>query len=208
MTPFHAVENVIESGAVAGALHSAGAGHALACVRDERVGDVAGREALLDQELGPARKTKSSEVLRAGRQPAEGLALVALVDGAIVGSVRLWHVRAGDREALLLGPLAVDARFRSIGLGSALMRESIARAREAGHGAILLVGDASYYGRFGFSETVAMELDMPGPVDRERFLGLELEAGWLAGQTGTLLATGDFAGLDCCSVQEVFSEAA
>ena len=40
--------------------------------------------------------------------PAEGLALVAVERGRVIGTVRLWHVRAGGQAALLLGPLAVD----------------------------------------------------------------------------------------------------
>ena len=85
-------------------------------------------------------------------RPADGLALVAVERGRIVGTIRLWHVTAGPgRAALLLGPLAVHPDCRNRGIGTTLMRRAIARARLAGHGAVLLVGDASYYGRFGFS---------------------------------------------------------
>ena len=38
-----------------------------------------------------------------------------------------------------------------LGLGGRLMREALRRARELGHSAVLLVGDAPYYERFGFS---------------------------------------------------------
>jgi predicted N-acetyltransferase YhbS len=156
-------------------------------VREERSGDRAAREALLDAAMGAARVLKTSERLREGRTPARGLALVATVDGQIVGTVRLWHVcDAAGQPALLLGPLAVSQDHRELGIGGMLMREAIARAAARGHRAILLVGDAPYYERFGFSAAVTQALDMPGPVDRNRLLGLELQPGALNSAQGYL----------------------
>ncbi|HEV2570182.1 MAG TPA: N-acetyltransferase [Beijerinckiaceae bacterium] len=158
-------------------------------IREERAADLDAREALLDAAMGLGRRLKSSERLREGQAPARGLALIATVDREIVGSVCLWHVRdAEGRPALLLGPLAVKAKDRALGIGGMLMREAIARAAARGHGAILLVGDEAYYQRFGFSAALTGALDMPGPVDRARFLGLELKPGTLAGARGCLLA--------------------
>jgi len=160
-------------------------------IREEAFRDVAAREALLDAAYGDSRFTKASERLRDGRLPADGLALVAVERGRIVGTVRLWHVTAGPgRPALLLGPLAVDPACRNRGIGSALVRRAIARARLAGHRAILLIGDAPYYGRFGFAAESAGELWMPGRFERDRLLALELKAGALAGARGLIAATG------------------
>ncbi len=69
------------------------------------------------------------------------------------------------------------------------MRAALRRARILGHGAVLLMGDAPYYARFGFSPALAEGLFMPGPFERERFLGLELRQGALAGARGILRAT-------------------
>lgn len=159
-------------------------------IRDEIAADVPAREALLDRCLGERRTAKSSERLREGRLPAEGLALTAERDGVVVATVRLWHVEAGGKAALLLGPLAVAPELQGEGLGRAMMREAIWRAACRGHGAVLLVGDAAYYERFGFSGDLTRDLAMPGPVERERFLGLELRDGALAGASGVLVATG------------------
>lgn len=159
----------------------------------ESAGDVPAREALLDRAMGPGRRRKSSEKLRRGRRPAEGLAFVARDEsGAIVGTVRLWNVSLGEggSEALLLGPLAVDPSLKNAGLGSALMRQAIGEAARLGHRAILLVGDAPYYARFGFSADKTGQLSMPGPYERHRFLALELAEGALDGARGTLLPTG------------------
>jgi predicted N-acetyltransferase YhbS len=159
-------------------------------IRDEVAADVPAREALLDRCLGERRTAKSSERLREGRLPAEGLALTAERDGVVVATVRLWHVEAGGKAALLLGPLAVSPEVQGEGLGRAMMREAIWRAACRGHSAVLLVGDAAYYERFGFSDDLTRDLAMPGPVERERFLGLELRDGALAGAAGVLVATG------------------
>lgn len=162
-------------------------------IAQEGAFDAAAREALLDRVMGPGRKRKSSEKIRRGRLPAEGLAFVAR-DGEqrLIGTVRLWNVRIGAEgvPALLLGPLAVEAAFAGQGVGAALMREAIAEAARLEHRAILLVGDAPYYARFGFSALKTGCLAMPGPYERERFLALELVEGALDGATGTLKASG------------------
>ena len=111
-------------------------------------------------------------------------------DGATVGTVRLWHVDAGGVAALMLGPLAVAASARRLGVGARLMEEAIARARALGHDAIVLVGDAPYYARFGFERRHTLGLHMPGPVEAARFLGLELTDGALAAASGLVRPTG------------------
>lgn len=163
----------------------------------EATADIAEREALLDRVMGEGRKRKSSEKLRRKRLPAEGLALIARDDnGVMVGTVRLWHISAGKTAggqavpALLLGPLAVETSLAGRGVGSALMRQAIATAQQLGHQAILLVGDPDYYTRFGFAGGKTDALAMPGPVERHRFLALELQPGYLTGARGLLIATG------------------
>jgi predicted N-acetyltransferase YhbS len=157
----------------------------------ERPGEAAAREDLLDRVMGRERLFKPSERLRRGRRPADGLALVARTDdGSLVGTVRLWHVTAGDAPALLLGPLAVDTGVQSEGVGSSLMRLAIARAGAIGHTGIILVGDPEYYERFGFSAETTGGLVMPAPVERRRFLGLELEPRSLRQAPGMIVAAG------------------
>ncbi|RUV36317.1 N-acetyltransferase [Mesorhizobium sp. M7A.F.Ca.MR.148.00.0.0] len=169
-------------------------GHAPAIVMvAEIAADVAAREALLDRAMGPKRRKKSSEKLRRGRRPSEGLAFVARdASGGVAGTVRLWDVRLGEggAAALLLGPLAVDPSLKNAGIGSALMRHAIAEAARLGHAAILLVGDAPYYARFGFSAEKTGSFAMPGPYERHRLLALELVEGALGGVHGTLKAAG------------------
>lgn len=160
-------------------------------VREEKFADGNAREALLDEAYGVVRFGKASQRLRDGRLPADGLSLIAADHGRCVGTVRLWNVSAGPTAAaLLLGPLAVHPRYRNRGIGTRLMQRAIARARLAGHGAIVLVGDAPYYGRFGFSDAKTGGLWMPGAFEPQRLLALELKPGALNGARGLIEATG------------------
>jgi len=165
---------------------------AMFVIRQEMAGDVSAREALLDRCFGPQRFMKSSERLREGRLPAPGLAFsVEDCHGSLVGTMRLWQIAVGGGcDALLLGPVAVDPDLQGKGLGTRMMRAATIGASIAGHDAILLVGDAPYYARFGFNAALTRRLHMPGPVERERFLGLELRPGSLRKARGIVMATG------------------
>ncbi|EAU43291.1 hypothetical protein FP2506_10616 [Fulvimarina pelagi HTCC2506] len=157
---------------------------------------VPARETLLDRAMGPGRTRKSSEAIRRNRRPAEGLAFSATApDGALLGTLRLWHIAAGQCDgeavsALLLGPLAVEPTAQGLGVGGALVRHAVATAKVAGHGAIVLVGDPEYYARFGFSAAQTTGLAMPGPFEPRRLLALELIANTLRGAAGLIRPTG------------------
>src|SRR6266404_1158117 len=159
-------------------------------VRSERASDVVAREALLDASFGDNRHLRTCQRLRDGQAPAGGLALSAVSQGRPVGTVRLWHVSAGGVPALVLGPLAVDPPFRKLGIGRALVQRALAAAKARGHGAVLLLGDVSYYARFGFSALKTGELRLPGPFEPDRLLGLELREGALDGAWGMIVPTG------------------
>jgi predicted N-acetyltransferase YhbS len=90
----------------------------------------------------------------------------------------------------VLGPLAVDASCRELGIGAALMNHALAAAKARGHGAVILLGDAPYYARFGFAPLKTGELSLPGPFERDRLLGLELREGALDGAWGMIAASG------------------
>jgi predicted N-acetyltransferase YhbS len=163
-------------------------------IRAERDQDVVAREALLDACFGANRLTRTCQRLRDRRAPAEGLALSAVRQAGqarLVGTLRLWHVSAGGVAALVLGPLAVDPDCRDLGIGAELMNHALAAAKARGHGAVILLGDAPYYDRFGFSALKTGALSLPGPFERDRLLALELRAGALDGAAGMIAASGD-----------------
>ncbi|HYG89758.1 MAG TPA: N-acetyltransferase [Azospirillum sp.] len=147
-------------------------------------------ETLLDTAFGPDRQKKTAYRLRDGVAPIPELCLVALGhddlgNERLKGTIRYWPVSIGGMTpALLLGPIAVDPALQGSGLGSKLIRMTLNKAAAAGHRAVLLVGDAPYYERFGFTRALTQNLQFPGPVDLDRFLGLELVPGALDGVSG------------------------
>ncbi|HGG04757.1 MAG TPA: N-acetyltransferase [Aliiroseovarius sp.] len=132
-------------------------------------------EALYDLCFAPGREALSSYRLRDGVAPVAKLSLVARdADGILGGAIRYWPVCVGGADCLLLGPVAVHPTRQGEGLGGVLIRDSLALAKSgpAAWSRVLLVGDASYYGRFGFKKRA--DIKMPPPTNPDRVLGLSL----------------------------------
>ena len=140
-------------------------------------------EALYDLSFAPGRSALSSYRLRDEVDPISELCLVARDnDGILAGAVRNWPVRIKEHSALLLGPIAVHPTRQGEGLASLLMWRCLELAQSLGWDRMMLVGDAPYYGRFGFERLDGIE--MPPPTNPERLLGLELSDGAWAGVQG------------------------
>jgi len=148
-------------------------------IRPEQPEDAPLVEELVAKSFGPGRFAKSAYRLREGVDPDAKLSFVAIEDGILRGSVRFWPVFVGKEPALLLGPLAVQSDQRGRGIGIGLMQHGIDEARALGHRAIILVGDAPYYARVGFTPIPPGRIKFPGPVDKARILGLALVEGAL-----------------------------
>ncbi len=151
----------------------------------ERPVDAPAIEALLDLCFGADRRAKRSYVYREGLESIPGLGLVALdASSRLVGTVRYWPIDVVKgrkrRSALLLGPIAVEPDLKGRGVGRALMRQSLALARQAGHELVLLVGDISYYGQFGFQSAAAHGFSMPREQPH-RLQAIELSPGGFDG---------------------------
>lgn len=135
-------------------------------------------EALYDLCFAPGREALSSYRLRDGVDRVAELSLIARDEGGILaGAIRFWPVRVAEVPALLLGPVAVHPTRQGEGLGGFLIRESLAVARELGWQRVILVGDAPYYSRFGFS--LLDHVTMPPPTNPARVLGYSLsDSAW------------------------------
>lgn len=153
-------------------------------IRSEQPVDSDAIERLHERAFGPGRFARTASRLREGAPHLLDLSFTALVGTLLVGSVRMTPIRAGEERALMLGPLTVEPAFESRGIGAALMRRSLDAARDKGHTLVLLVGDEPYYRRFGFKRIPPRHLELPGPVNPDRFLVLELAEGSLARAKG------------------------
>ncbi len=135
-------------------------------------------EALYDTCFAPGRELLSSYRLRDGVPSVGGLSHVARdADGILAGAIRYWPVRIGGAQALLLGPVAVHPTRQGEGLGGLLIETSLEKAVPLGWHRVMLVGDAPYYERFGF--TLLTDVVMPPPTNPARVLGRDLvEGAW------------------------------
>jgi predicted N-acetyltransferase YhbS len=157
-------------------------------IRHEAHTDAAAIDKLHERAFGPGRYAKTAYRLREGVAPIASLSFVALVGTLVVGSIRLTPITIGITPALLLGPLAVEQAFSSIGIGMNLIQRAVETAKAEGHKLILLVGDEPYYSRAGFVVMPQGRAEMPGPVDPKRLLALELEPDVLAHVAGRVSA--------------------
>ncbi|MEL7258340.1 MAG: N-acetyltransferase [Pseudomonadota bacterium] len=140
-------------------------------------------EALYDLCFAPGREALSSYRLREGVAAVPELCLVARdAEGILAGAIRVWPVRIGTSEAILVGPIAVHPTRQGEGLGGYLIREVLEKARATGWARAMLVGDAPYYGRFGFDRLDGVK--MPPPTNPDRVLGAALTRGAWSGIKG------------------------
>jgi predicted N-acetyltransferase YhbS len=135
-------------------------------------------EALLDLCFSPGRTALSSYRLRDEADPVDALCLVlrdGKAEGTLAAAIRYWPVCVGQDDCLLLGPVAVHPTRQGEGLGEYLIKQSLTLAKALGWERVLLVGDQSYYKRFGFQKL--NHIYMPPPTNPDRVLGFELQSG-------------------------------
>jgi len=146
-------------------------------------------EALYDLTFAPGRSALSSYRLRDDVAPLADLCLTARdAQGIIAGAVRNWPVRIGDTAAVLLGPIAVHPTRQGEGIAAILMGACLDRAAR-NWDRIMLVGDAPYYRRFGFTRLTGVI--MPPPTNPDRVLGFALRGGAWDGVAGHVRSWND-----------------
>lgn len=127
--------------------------------------------------FGPGRFTRTAYRVREGATSPSPISLVIETDNALVASIRLTPIQVGTRQsAMMLGPIAVHPKWANRGFGTQLVSSCIDRARDANATLILLVGDLSFFERFGFKSVPPGDVKLPGPFDPKRLLALDLKA--------------------------------
>jgi len=152
----------------------------------ERLADAPIVDAFIDAIFGPGRFVKTAERLREGNTPIPGLSFVCWRGHDLIGCVRQWPILIGGEPVVFLGPFGVEPGQRSLGLGAKLIARAVEAAQAAGHGAILLVGDAPYFEPLGFEVVPAGRISLPGPVDPRRVLWRALKPGGVDGLNGAV----------------------
>ena len=142
-------------------------------------------EALLDRAFGKDRHGRTAYRIRTGMEPLDALSFAALdEDEMLVGTIQCWPIaliepkKDGESRAIplvMVGPVAVVPERQGEGFGLALMAAMLdAEKRMAAQGAPplaqVLIGDADYDGRWGFSAAATGGWRCPGPYEPERLL--------------------------------------
>jgi predicted N-acetyltransferase YhbS len=150
-------------------------------IRPAEPQDSADIRALHARAFGPGRFARTAYRLREGTAQLSPFCRVCRIDGQLAAAVRLTPILIGGKDgALLLGPLAVDPAFANQGHGRGLVATALEAARDAGIALVVLVGDEPYYARLGFKPVPHGQITLPGPVDPDRLLAVELAPGALA----------------------------
>ena len=144
------------------------------------------------------RPDEADLVDRLREEVASYFALVALLDGEIVGHIAFTPVALDPPKPQLnargLAPMAVLPAYQRTGIGTALVREGLAACRRSGADVVVVLGHPAYYPRFGFEPAAAFDLASEYDAPPEAFMVLELVPGALEGVEGTVQYHAAFGG--------------
>lgn len=149
-------------------------------------------EDILDVAFGPDRFGRTAYRIRAGMDAVSALSFALVEEGALIGTIQCWPVahRSADGFAtplVMVGPVAVRPADQRGGHGRILMARMLDTAQTDADGALMMIGDPEYYGRFfGFNADATGAWDLPGPFEPRRLLaravnghGLPTDAGMI-----------------------------
>lgn len=156
-------------------------------IRRESPNDVAG---IRHVNLGAFETDLEANIVDALRAQASPLvSLVAVSDDVIVGHILFSPVTLSSQPGLPimgLAPMAVVSQRQRQGIGSDLVRAGIEGCRAAGCVAVVVLGHAEYYPRFGFTPASRFGLVSEYDVPEDVFMAMELTPGALRGNGGTI----------------------
>ncbi len=129
--------------------------------------------------FGRAEEAKLVDRLRSSSAFVTDLSLVATVANKVVGHILLSKIEiVNDTQkdiGLSLAPMAVSPSMQKQGIGSALINEGLARAKDAGYKFIVVLGHETFYPKFGFTPTNRWNIRAPFNVPATSFMALELQ---------------------------------
>ena len=156
-------------------------------IRPERADDLA---AIREVNRRAFDTSMEAEIVDALRQEAAPLvSLVAEEEDSLVGHILFSPATLASRPDLRimgLAPMAVIPERQRQGIGSALVHAGLEECRRLGAAAVIVLGHADYYPRFGFAPASRLGLTSEYDVPDEVFMALELERGVLSGGSGVV----------------------
>ncbi len=136
-------------------------------------------EALLDAAFGTDRRERTAYRLRRNSRVIDALSFAIVDNGSLIASIQCWPVRIGPAKLVLVGPVAVHPLHQNEGHGRRLMHAMLEAAAKMGDPPMCMIGDAEYYGRFGFTAAKTGGWTLPGPWEAHRLLARLADTTWL-----------------------------
>jgi predicted N-acetyltransferase YhbS len=127
--------------------------------------------------------------LRKSNSYIANLDMVAQSGNKIIGHIITTKANVIDlqnkkHQVLCVGPISVLPEFQKKGIGTKLLKESIASAKESGYSAMILFGHPEYYHRFGFVNARNYGITTKDGLNFDPFMVLELYPNALAAVRG------------------------
>ena len=121
--------------------------------------------------------------LRGSKDTVEELNHVVEYKGRIVGHIFYTHSRLWDGEtfhpSLSFGPISVLPEMQRKGIGSLLIRHTLALAKKMGFPGVVIEGNPNYYHRFGFYDAEKHGIAMSDGEFRDVMMSIEFIPGAL-----------------------------
>lgn len=163
-------------------------------IRAEAEGDKAAVFEINAAAFETQSEAKLVDTLRDSAEPF--VSLVAVDGDEIVGHIMFTPVTLesnDDLKLMGLAPMAVSPSRQRSGIGSELVNAGLERCRDLGIGAVVVLGHAEYYPRFGFRPASAWGIRSEYDVPDDVFMLIELSFGYLQGYNGTIRYNAAFA---------------
>ena len=140
-------------------------------IREEASSDAANVARVIEEAFEQPDEAELKHLLDQGGDTV--LSLVAeSAAGELIGHVLFSRLENPER-CLALAPVSVRPDAQSRGIGSGLIREGLNRLCHSDWIAVFLLGEPSYYGRFGFSVALAARFDTRYPKDYVQALAFD-----------------------------------
>lgn len=127
--------------------------------------------------------------LRKSKEYIPEISKIAKIGDEVVGAIlysvaRVISPEGEKHEVLTFGPLCVEPKYQSLGIGGRLLVATMEAARQSGYPAIIIFGESGYYPRFGFKTCDHFGITAEDGTNTEAFMGIELQPDALASVTG------------------------